>query len=303
MGALFGRAYSLNLNGILITQLRVAFSIVQTIKPQPNTSEITVYGLSQDTRSKLQQAGLPVSLEAGYGNDIAQIFLGQMRKATQLHVDANGNMHPPDSKVWDKKVGPTWESHFRSGDSEKEIREGKVSQSWSANTSITQIVKDLTSALGVSVGNALTQAASGDLSKVLTTYANGFVAQGNAFKKLQQVFNNLGYDVSIQNGVLQVLAPGGTAQVPAIVLSPSSGLVGSPEAGEQGIITCNSLLQAGYFPGRQVVLQSDEFNGNYRVEKVTHAGDTHAGDWQSKLELSDINSPQVTGNLDAEGKQ
>jgi hypothetical protein len=97
----------------------------------------------------------------------------------------------------------------------------------------------------------------------------------------------MGYSWSIQDGKFQLLGPEETLGDQAFLLTTATGLVGIPEAGEDGLVKARSLLQPEILPGKLVELQAeslDAVNGAYRVEKATFIGDTWGNDWYVDIE-------------------
>jgi hypothetical protein len=108
-------------------------------------------------------------------------------------------------------------------------------------------------------------------------------------------------DWSIQDGKLQILAPDATRRSnEALIISQDAGMIGSPEYGapsEKGkppTLTVRTLLYPQITPGDkiQLITRTRTINGFFRVERVTHTGDTHGGDWQTSIECRDIR-PEV----------
>jgi hypothetical protein len=96
--------------------------------------------------------------------------------------------------------------------------------------------------------------------------------------------------VDIQNGELVVVPFGEPLDAEAIVLSPSSGLVGSPEraADSDGamVLKARSLIVPGLLPRRKVRIKSGLVDALYVVRKVQYKGDTAAQDWYADMECT-----------------
>lgn len=270
--SIFGRSVKLNIDGKLITRLRVVFSVTRDLKPDPNEAVIQVYNLNADSRAKLTvpKPVIPVQLEAGYREATSTVFLGNVRR-----VDSIRN-------------GADWITRLRSGDGTDKTAQNRVSLSLTQNADPGTILEKLAAATGLAFGNAREVAAKGDAKGALTTFAKGFTAHGNAFDELVRAAAQLGYDASVQNGELLLLAIDQCSKLPAVLLTPTTGLKGSPETGEKGTVKATSSLNAGIIPGRAVKIESDTFDGFFRVEAVTHTGDTHGNVWDSDMTLRAI---------------
>jgi hypothetical protein len=74
------------------------------------------------------------------------------------------------------------------------------------------------------------------------------------------------------------------------VLSPTTGLLGSPEwstpnkEGKPPTLKVTSLLLPQILPGRRVQLDARAAKGVFKVQQLNHQGDTHEGDWRTEME-------------------
>src|SRR6185436_17186184 len=85
--------------GIDVSHLRCAFDIDKTVKQEPNTGTLKVWGLSKQHRhaiveqrpNKGQTRGIPVLIEAGYEETggAHQLFLGDLRVGTSSKEGAD----------------------------------------------------------------------------------------------------------------------------------------------------------------------------------------------------------------------
>lgn len=82
-----------------------------------------------------------------------------------------------------------------------------------------------------------------------------------------------------------ILPVGGALQRTALLLSPETGLLDSPEIGDHGHVKAKALLIPDLVPGRLVVLESELARGTYRIEKAEYTGDTAGEDWDVELDL------------------
>ena len=84
MPVLFRRASTLNVHGRLLQDLDFDFRVDRSLTDSPNTCDITVFNLNEDSRRYLQsqKGGVNVELHAGYVSDpvLPLIFLGQLRE-------------------------------------------------------------------------------------------------------------------------------------------------------------------------------------------------------------------------------
>ncbi len=253
---------------IEVKGLRVQFKVSKSLDKHPNTCEVSITNLSAKTRKDMQAKGARVIVSAGYKDTESQIFAGDARYIE--HV----------------RMGPDWVTKVQCGDGERAYQNGRVNGSWGPGTSIVDVLKSAAKSLFVDPGN-LNQ----KVTNLSQQFVNGYAAQGKASVELDKVLAPTGYEWSIQDGRLQLLRPGETTTDSVVELSPTSGLIGSPEHGTPdkkggpATIKIKSLLQASIKPGGKVVVNSAEYRGAvFRVLKVEHRGDTAGGDWYSEIE-------------------
>jgi hypothetical protein len=269
-----------------IEGLRITFRVQKQIKP-PNAAEVVVYNLSGSSRARLQEPEQVVRLYAGYDGVVGPKLLYQ--------GDVVGVEHQFPS--------PESTTKLTARDGYRAERDGVVSLSYTPGVSALQVVRDMAKALG---------APEKFFAKLKDQkFAGGFSFTGRAKDGLQQMLKFLGGEYTIQAGNMKVLdkGEGDNTSKDAVLVTPDSGLIGSPErilsledevkaeaekkkAGWK--IRC--LLRTEIEPGSWFAFASRAVPRAtaFRVEKVEHEGDTHPqGDeaWQSVVEESDPGVP------------
>lgn len=248
--------------------LRIVFKVVKTDQKEPNTAEVSVYNLSASSRAKLKQKGVRLVLEAGYaGTGIAQLFVGDTR--TTDHV----------------REGADFKTLLKAGDAERSIRYARASLSFARGATVADVVKGCTAAMGLALGNTTSQLPK--LSKVLY---QGWTAHGAASSELERILATVGYGYSVQDGSVQILAPGEALTLAIPDVTPQSGLIGSPEMGapekkgKAPSLHYRELLRPQARPGGRAHVKSERYDGIFRSRKVTHDGDTRGGNWYTDHE-------------------
>ena len=246
--------------------LRVTFKVVRTLVKDPNTAEITIYNLGPENRARLQTKDIACSLEAGYVGNAHQIFSGTLDYGQSA------------------QQGTDWVTTVQSGDGSKKFRSARANISLKGPVSAEQALAAAAQALGIPPGNST---GKGSLRKSLTAFAQGLVLSGKSELQVDKIMRSLGLSWSIQDGVLQTLGPTDVIGGSAVSLQPGTGLLGSPEFGEDGIVKARSLLQPELVPGREVLLSSRQVTpaGRFRVQKATFTGDTWGSAWYTDTEL------------------
>lgn len=267
---LFQRRCVVQVDNLVIEDLRVAFRVHKDVSKVPNTAEVLITNLSETTRSQIQKKGARVIVSVGYEENLAVVFIGDSRTTDHL------------------REGPDWVTKIQCGDGERVFQFTRVAESFRAGTPAKAVLDHLIDALkrdGLDPGEAKLK-----LSSVVTQFVNGYTLKGKAVDALDVLLNSNGYEWSIQNNRLQVLKEGETVLEEAVQLSPETGLVGSPEHGSSekkggaGMVKLRSLLQPRLRPAGKVIVESEGVRGTLRIQSVDHRGDTAGSDWYSELE-------------------
>jgi len=270
MAVLFGRAWRVQVGTLALGQLDVEFKVKRTLRARAGTCELIVYNLSEAHRAELR--GLRralVQIEAGYTDALAMLFRGDSRKVTVV------------------REGTDWTCTVTGGDGEHALQTARVSRSFSAGARVEEVVGACADALGIGRGNLPEALQGAELGRVGATFAEGTVVHGSAAAELARVLASAGFEWSIQDGVLQLLPVGRALQRTAVVLSPDTGLVGSPEVGKSRTVKAVGLIQPDLMPGRLVDLRSAVVTGLYRVEEVEFTGNTRGEEWYANLTLKE----------------
>jgi hypothetical protein len=242
--------------------LRVAFKIEKSDGKEPNHSEITITNLSPDSRGKLQKKGVKVTLEAGYDQTgVSKIFRGDARTIDHVRNEA------------------TWDTKIKCGDGERAWRFARVNESFAAGTRAGAVLDYLAQQSGLQIGSVPSVVVN-----LTTQYDHGYVVSGRWSDEMDRLVKSIGYKWSVQDETLQVLLPGAASKAAVPEISPTTGLIGSPEfgtpekKGKPALVKFKSLLMPTQ-PGARVKLKSDRYDGFVRVKKVSIEGDTHGGSW------------------------
>ncbi len=257
--------------GSQVPGLRVSFQIKRTLKPEPSSAHIKLFNASKEHRAQMKTRGAPVVLEAGYTNTIGRIFAGQAR-----YIDH-------------RREGADWVTALECGDGLMPLRFGRLAESYGPGTSTLQVAQRLIAALG-----PMTAGSQAVLESALTDqFPRGYVVRGPAAVELHALLAGRGLEFSVQHGKVQVLPQGGSTTDVAPLLTPDTGLIGSPEHGtpepSQPRTTAKTLkfrclIQPTINPGGLVNIQAQSAKGLLRVLSVEISGDTHGGDWVMNCE-------------------
>lgn len=256
--------------GTRIDTTRIRFRVEKTEKPDANQVEAELYNLAPETRSKCQDRDSVIVIAAGYKSDGEQVIgIGDVHRYETLYP------------------APEIVTRINCGDGLNSLRESRTTLSYKPGVPLGTIVDDIAKSMG------LKQAPTDAILN--GTFRQGFSFSGQSTDAMNKVTAAFGLNWSIQNGHLQITEKGKPANKKAILLTPETGLIGSPQLVDDvsterkkhtkmlGIrIEC--LLNPRIEPGGVIEVRSREKKGFYRVVTVEHRGDTHADDWKSTVE-------------------
>ena len=244
--------------GTAIKNLRCRFRIEKTKDSSANAATVEVYNLSEKSRTLFVKDNI-LKVEAGYGENLKVIFIGDITKVN--HVKE------PLDRI----------TKAECGDGQNDLTTARISKSFPKGTPLFSVVSDLVASFP-NLTNKIPPLISP--TKQMVT---GGTYDGNTKDILDQILPGLGFEWSVQDGEIQIVATGTAAISQPVLLTSNTGLIGSPSKTEEGVdFSC--LLNPLILPGNIIVLQSAEVTGNYIVDKVIHAGDTDRGDWLSTIE-------------------
>lgn len=306
---LYNRACSLivgqdGAKGLELASLRIAFSIQKGSTTSPNKAEVKIWNASPETRELLEAVGNVVILKVGYTEDLGPItiFMGDVTRSLTV------------------RDGPDWVTELELQDGFSEFRDMKASLSFAPGATTSQIVQNLASRFGLPVRPFPSDAQD-------KQYASGFAFAGRLRDAMTKVCDYAGLEWSIQNREIQVIKKGGVLKKRAFYLSSDTGMIGSPmsesrtmtekaaaklgfTAKQTGVVLTSKLNREGVVetmlrvlgykvktllqpliePGALVQLKSKSINGEFfRVEQLTHSGDTHGADWHTEVTLRFLN--------------
>jgi hypothetical protein len=286
---LFGRVYRLTVGDVLIDSttgdevLDIEFRADRTLKKDPNTLDLRIYNLNEDNRRRLETQKNPVvQLEAGYEERFGTVFLGDVREVSSVQ-------QPPD-----------WVTQLESGDGEKPTQFDRINKSFRAGTSLPTVIREIAKSMpDIGTGNLNEVADGAALANGDQQFVNGVTVSGSASREMSRLIRSAGLEWSIQNQKFQLLEAGQTLATEAVLLTPETGLVGSPTVSAKGILNFVSLLNSDIVPGRQLEVRSRQVEGFFRVERCTYEGSVSGGGWYVSGEAKKIGTTRFNAFFDA----
>ncbi len=284
MTRLIQRDYRLVIDELDVTGLDITFDVTRTLKKTDNTAEIDIFNLRADHRKQIEDQPFPrVILEAGYKRSPTD-----PDKSAPMSVIFNGLLRDTNSR---REPTGDWITTISSRDGraqrKKGERQGRIARSFPPGTSITKVVQECARAMGVGVGN-LASLRSVEFPRAGAIYSCGTVLSGDAANELDGILRSAGLEYSIQNGVLQILSRAQALNNLAVVLTPETGLLGSPSISSSGVASGECLLIPDLFPGRKIEIRSASVLGFFVMTHCKYRGDTRDNDWTIGFEAKPI---------------
>lgn len=269
-----------------LSNLRFRFEISASDVETPNTARIRVYNLSRDLTTYATEFS-QVVLSAGYGNNPGQIFKGtvkQFRKGRESNVDSFLDIFAADGDLG--------------------YNFGIVNTTVPAGSTEAQRLQKYAAALGY----PLDPNAPSYLSSTGGILPRGKVLFGLARNYMRDLAETNNVRWSIQNGVVTLIPLAGYLPGDIVVINSATGMVGVPEATDQGILV-QTLLNPKIGVGRRVQINNKDItstlikqqffpgysdlnlpatvdsvgDGIYRVIVIEHEGDTRDVSWYTRL--------------------
>jgi hypothetical protein len=296
-----GLIVSTGTKGLDLSQMRIVFSVNAPDADAPPTAFIRVYNLSPSDAKAIQKEFQKVTLQAGYmtGN-YGVIFSGtiaQIRRGRESATDDFVDIMAADSDAF--------------------FNFAVVNTTLAKNSDAQQQYNAVLSAAG-KYGVTSATASAANLNATGGTLPRGKTLFGLGRTALNNLAASKLCSWSIQNGKVVVLPLKGYAAGEVIVLNSRTGLVGVPEATQNGvdamcllnpflqvggrvkidqaILTNTTVKQQGIYPqyGNQTYPADTSTDGTYRILVVEHKGDTRGEAWYTKLTCLAIDNSSGT---------
>lgn len=243
--------------GILFQEEYITGTVKSYKGSKPNEAQVTIHNLSEGTIAQLEAPNQVLHIQAGE-DFVGDIFLGSIAKRG----------------VVTKNDHPNRMTTIKAADGRRVYRDTQVSKAYPPNTPVAVVVQDLL-ALATAQGIAL---GTGSVFPE-DSFPAGWAHQGEWRQALTEILAPRGFYWTIQGRVIYVLNESLTAPGNVPLVSPQTGLIGSPIRTDKG---CNyeSVINPGIIAGRGVQVTSQFFNGLYRNAVVDTAFDSDGLTWK-----------------------
>lgn len=293
---------SANGQGLDLSNMHIIFRTFAPDASAPPTAYIRVYNLAKATVSQIQSEFQKVTLQAGYANgDVGIIFSGtiiQTKNGAEKNV-INSYLDIMASDLDLFYTGTVVNKTLKAGSSKQDQLDSIFQAAQSAGATKGYIPDSL------QTGGILPR---------------GKVQFGMGRDLLSDLSDTSNVSWSIQDGKINLIPYTGYLPGEAVVLNSQTGLIGVPEATENGIevkclldakikagtriqlnnqdITTTNVNQQGLFPvyGSQTYIANLNANGIYKVLVVEHEGDTRGNNYYSNLTCLSVDGSASAGS-------
>jgi len=277
----YGRNYRLTVtdvdgNSKEISGLHIEFEITKSTLSFPNLARISITNVSKDTLSFIQRKFNNVRLDVGYGEDIGLLFKGEIR-----------NVFQPRNSTETYAV-------IYAGDGQASWQNSIFNKSFTGNISSGDAIREVIDSFNLDIGKLEGLPSAKDKIR-------GQTLSGASKDIMDKMAEEYGFTWSIQDGEI-ITTPLDTpiSNFEAVVLTSSTGMINSPVITEVGA-DVSSLLNRNLVPNGVFQIKSESADtslsniflresiprtsaeGFYKVQEVTHRGDSRRGDWLSNI--------------------
>lgn len=275
-----------------VSNLRCVFQIEKSILPTANHIEVSIYNLSSQTEASMIKEGYRVIVEAGYdgvssnsGKQYGKIFDGEIVQV-----------------LWDRENNIDTKLTLIAMDGDELLNRGFINKTVEAGLTQKQLLEFIISQRRLP-SDATTTKKTTELARVSPSLSEQRLPRGKVFFGRPKDYIN---DIAIGNsanfyvddGQVSVVKMTDKIEGEVLVLTPQTGLVGTPQQVQDGVsFRCllnpaikldslvkldKSLIRQQKIEKEQLIMPLDQ-DGTYRVCKFIHIGDTRGDEWYTNV--------------------
>lgn len=291
---LYGRKYRVyvadkNNVALDVSNLRCTFRIERVALQVANYAEINIFNLSAGTEATIIKEGCRVIVEAGYQGITEGKFADEQKQYGQIF---DGQVIQTMRSKEDNNVDYKLTLVCLDGDSF--LNKNIIKMTVNAGQNQRKIIDQIT--LQAKVPTEI-----GRISPELNTQnlPRGKVFFGMPKDYLRDIAMDNGANFWVDEGKVYVTKPTDIAAGQALVLSPTTGLIGTPQQTQEGVqfktllnpsLKLMTMVKLDNTYIRQMKQQIGQLpvmldqDGQYQCYKVTHVGDTRGDEWYTEVD-------------------
>ncbi|TWH46326.1 hypothetical protein [Sporomusa sp. KB1] len=277
-----------------VSNLRCTFSIEKKARAVSNYAEINIYNLTNDTETEIIKEGVRIIVEAGY-DGIIDTETGQQTEVKQYGKIFDGDII---QFVRSREDNVDYVLSLICLDGDAFLNNGILKTTLNAGVTQRQIVEHI--AQRSIVPNKTKPTEIGRISPELSTQRlpRGKVFFGMPKNYLGDIARDNAASFWVDEGKIYIAKATDIAPDEALVLTPQTGLIGSPQQVQDGVsFRCllnpaiklqtmikldNVLIRQAKYQIGLIPSKLDE-DGQYQVYKLNHIGDTRGDEWYTEV--------------------
>ena len=235
-----------------IDKLDIDFKIFKNNKPEANSAYLNIWNLNDTVFHKLVEKENLIDVYAGFGeDDPGLMFRGY------IELDRTFNGRPPD------RVDCATLITLKDG---KRAFETFINKNYREKVTTTTLIQDCISTMGIGLGSLS--------ENLVQTQFDSYKIYGYPQNELGKICNPLGISYSIQNNLIQIVAPDEKFEGTDTLIFNSENSARLQKKGTDEIVIITSLTP-GLDPNDWIQCEFDEFKGTARVKEVYHHGNNY----------------------------
>lgn len=259
--------------------LRIVFETNLHTGFTSNSCDIKIYNLSKDRRAKIQQGFVEnkrVLLEAGYIGNRILLFDGFAQYINHIREEVD------------------WVTSVRCLDARARSNSSVVDFEFKPGSTPIQVLEEYAKHIKhIKMDNAIRKFRDrGPLNKGFQGFVNGASFSGLPVNEMYNFLLSSGWEATLQNDELILVEPQGTTGS-VFIMNENTGLIGAPETGISSgrgrspsmLLRVKSLLNGRLRCTGRIKLETELINGEFRIVRSSHRGDTHGNEWESDMDV------------------
>ena len=312
---LYGRKYKISVvdkdnNAWEVSNLRCVFKVEKVALEPVNTAEVTIYNLTRDTETDLLKDGSRLIIEAGYQGytDTGEV---------EVTDNPEQQMSEVKSVIKPKQYGVIFDGDiiqlFRGR--EENVDYTLTIIAVDGERSLINNYINMTRAKGLTPQRMIEAVSQNSMNVTKVAYISpdlegkqlprGKVFFGAPKKYFRSVARDQVATFWVDNGELYVVKPNDIPQGEIIVLTPETGIIGTPTQTQEGInFKCllnpqiklrsvigidNSMIRTMKASLGQPYISNLDEDGQYTVIGLRYNGDTRGNDWYVEVNCAGVN--------------
>lgn len=283
---------------LVIEELQITFDIDKAASSTLDSCKIVLMNISNESREFLasyRDESIYVDLQAGYEDDMKTLFRGMVRNVSE------------------EREGHISRTTVALQDGYTNVREAYSSFTVFPSSSAFVVFEKLLQDIGLPAGRYVRP------TRLLPP--EPYICHGKTKDCFKKLADDIDYIFSIQDAAVDFLPKDSQATVKNVyIVSPETGLIGSPKllSNSSGKlqaakrepssgISFKALLNGGLKTNDIIRVESREFSGFYRIQKVKHTGDFRGDTWFTEVEAAGlspflIEEEFISRDVDYEGE-